>query len=227
MDGAQEVERKRMAGAVSANVHTRARRCVSFGEPEENMGVQAEFAILGRFRWTMTSADRFAAGAKKSESVRVEGFFRGRRGLINQSRGTRPRATGQTVVEMALLLPVLLTLMIGLIEIGRYAYFDILISNAARAGAQYGAQSLIQAADKNGIIAAAQNDGLTTMNITTSQECGCVSTALGGCPSGAVCPLPLVYVQVTATETYSSLFKYPGIPKTMKLTSTVMMRVSQ
>src|ERR1700733_3573620 len=227
MDGAQEVERKRMAGAVSANVHTRARRCVSFGEPEENMGVQAEFAILGRFRWTMTSADRFAAGAKKSESVRVEGFFRGRRGLINQSRGTRPRATGQTVVEMALLLPVLLTLMIGLIEIGRYAYFDILISNAARAGAQYGAQSLIQAADKNGIQAAAQSDGLDTMTITSSQQCTCVAGTLGGCPAGGVCAQPLVYVQVTATENFNSLFNYPGLPHSMTLASTTTMRVSQ
>src|SRR5580704_18412541 len=144
-----------------------------------------------------------------------------------ERRRTRSSRSGQTVVELAMLLPLLLVLCVGAIEIGRYAYFDILIANAARAGAQYGAQSLIQAADLNGIIAAAQNDGLTTMNITTSQECGCVSTALAGCPSGAVCPLPLVYVQVTATETYSSLFKYPGIPKTMKLTSTVMMRVSQ
>src|SRR5580704_18833025 len=227
MDAAQEVERKRMAGAVSANVHTRARRCVSFGEPEENMGVQAEFAILGRFRWTMTSADRFAAGAKKSESVRVEGFFRGRRGLINQSRGTRPRATGQTVVEMALLLPVLLTLMIGLIEIGRYAYFDILISNAARAGAQYGAQSLIQAADVAGIRTAAQNDGLAAMTITSQQECGCNAGALGGCPTGGVCAVPLVYVQVTASDTYTSLFNYPGIPRSLALSSTVTMRVSQ
>src|ERR1700685_3495087 len=207
MDGAQEMERKRTARAVSANLHTRARRCVSFGEPEEKSGVQEEGVDLRRFRWTNGCADWFAADSRKSEFVRITGVFRSAsksgRGRIGGSR-----TTGQTVLEMALLMPMLLTLMIGLIEIGRYAYFDILISNAARAGAQYGAQSLIQAADKNGIIAAAQNDGLTTMNITTSQECGCVSTALGGCPSGAVCPLPLVYVQVTATETYRSLFKY-------------------
>jgi Flp pilus assembly protein TadG len=221
MDGAQEVERKHTARAVSANVHTRARRYVSFGEPKENTCIRAEGAVLRRFRWTTEYADRFAAGLRESAVVSSTYTFGKRRARI----GSRP--TGQTVVELALLLPVLLTLMIGLIEIGRYAYFDILISNAARAGAQYGAQSLIQAADKNGIIAAAQNDGLTTMKITPSQVCGCVATALGGCPSGAVCPLPLVYVQVTATEKYSSLFKYPGIPQTMTLTSTVTMRVSQ
>ena len=36
MDGAREVERKRAAYAVSANVHTRAWQRVSFGEPVDN-----------------------------------------------------------------------------------------------------------------------------------------------------------------------------------------------
>jgi Flp pilus assembly protein TadG len=134
---------------------------------------------------------------------------------------------GQTVVEVALLLPILLLLLVGVIEIGRYAYFDILIANAARAGAQYGAQSLIQAADVAGIRTAAQNDGLAAMTITATQECGCAAGALGGCPTGAVCPQPLVYVQVTATDRYNSLFRYPGIPRSLTLTSTVTMRVSQ
>lgn len=220
MDGAQEVERNRTARAVSAKVHTRARRRVSFGEPGENTGVRTEATSLRRFRWTNGCAERFGVGARKSDFVRIDVLsLRGRR---NGSQ-----TTGQTVVELAMLLPLLLLLLVGLIEIGRYAYFDILISNAARAGAQYGAQSLIQAADVAGIRTAAQNDGLAAMTITSQQECGCNAGALGGCPSGGVCPLPLVYVQVTATDTYNSLFRYPGIPRSMTLTSTVTMRVSQ
>jgi Flp pilus assembly protein TadG len=224
MDGAQEVERNRTARAVSAKVHTRARRRVSFGEPGENTSVDAEAAGLSRFgrrfRWTNGCAGWFGMDARESDFVRIGGL---------SSRGGRSgsRATGQTVVELAMLLPLLLLLLVGLLEIGRYAYFDILISNAARAGAQYGAQSLIQAADVAGIRTAAQNDGLAAMTITSQQECGCNAGALGGCPSGGVCPLPLVYVQVTATDTYNSLFRYPGIPRSMTLTSTVTMRVSQ
>ncbi|MBV8515494.1 MAG: pilus assembly protein [Acidobacteria bacterium] len=153
--------------------------------------------------------------------MRASAAFAARRGPIGQQRN------GQTVVELALLLPLLLLLMVGVIEIGRYAYFDILVSNAARAGAQYGAQSLIQAADVDGITTAAQNDGLATMAITAVQQCGCAAGTLGGCPSGAVCPIPLVYVQVTATDTYNSLFNYPGLPRRLTLSSTVTMRVSQ
>ncbi len=137
-------------------------------------------------------------------------------------------SSGQTVVELALLLPLLLVLFVGVIEIGRYAYFDILISNAARAGAQYGAQSLIQAADTNGITAAAHNDGLAAMTVTTQQECTCVSgtAPAPGC-AGLGCPRPVVYVVVTATDTYDSLFSFPPLPPQLTLSSTVKMRVSQ
>jgi len=52
MDGAQEVERKRAARAVSAKVDTGARGCVSFGEPTENTLVGALCEFSRDFRWT-------------------------------------------------------------------------------------------------------------------------------------------------------------------------------
>jgi Flp pilus assembly protein TadG len=134
---------------------------------------------------------------------------------------------GQSVLEMALVLPVLLLLLVGTIEIGRFAYYAIVVSNAARAGAQYGAQSLITSADVTGIQTAAQNDGLATLTVTPTQLCGCSATGLGGCPTGGFCANPLVYVEVTASGTFKSLFAYPGIPRSMTLSSTVKMRVTQ
>ena len=143
-----------------------------------------------------------------------------------KNRGQR----GQSLLEVAFVVPVLLLLMVGLIEIGRFAYYSVLVSNAAHAGAQYGAQSLITSGDVNGIQQAAKNDGQIpgiTMTVTSIQLCGCTSPALGGCPSGGGCANPLVYVQVTASETVSSMFSYPGIPASIALSSTVKMRVSQ
>jgi len=73
----------------------------------------------------------------------------------------RRRATqsGQALLEVALVTPMLLLLAVGIIEIGRYAYYSILVADAARAGAQYGAQNLATAADTAGIRTAAENDG--------------------------------------------------------------------
>jgi Flp pilus assembly protein TadG len=140
---------------------------------------------------------------------------------------------GQSLLELALVLPMLLLLLVGTIEIGRFAYYSIVVSNAARAGAQYGAQNLTTAADLAGMQTAANNDAnIAGLTVTPIVQCGCTGTAVGlsgACPA-ALCILPnhpLVYVQVTATRSVSSLFSYPGIPANVTLTSTEKMRVAQ
>jgi Flp pilus assembly protein TadG len=153
--------------------------------------------------------------------------------LGSSSLATRAER-GQSLVELALLVPLLLLLLVGIIEIGRFAYYSILVANAARAGAQYGAQNLATAADIAGIKLAAKNDGLATLTVTPTQLCGCDGTSLadkagGGCPAtGCATPKsPLVYVSVKADGTFSSLFSFPGIPATFTVSSTEKMRVAQ
>ncbi len=99
MDGAQEVERNRTARAVSAKVHTRERRRVSFGEPEENTCGRRRGALLGRFGWTNGCANRFGAEPVHGEAMPIDKIFKSDRA------GVGSRQTGQTVVELALLLP--------------------------------------------------------------------------------------------------------------------------
>src|SRR5260221_1966424 len=96
---------------------------------------------------------------------------------------------------MAFVLPLLLILALGVIEVGRYAYIAILVGNAARAGAAYGAQSKQQSNDSTGMQNAAQYDfagssastpnlgrpgatnGLaySTLTVTSTNSCGCDS----------------------------------------------------
>jgi Flp pilus assembly protein TadG len=142
---------------------------------------------------------------------------------------------GQSLLELALVLPMLLLLLVGTIEVGRFSYYSILVANAARAGAQYGAQGLVTAADNAGILAAAQNDGQNVTGLTVSaiQTCGCTGTLAGlsgACPAAPPCTLPnhaLVYVEVTATGAFNSLFNYPGLPAAIAITSKEKMRVAQ
>ena len=51
----------------------------------------------------------------------------------------RNSAGGQAAVELSLLLPVLLLLAFGLLDLGRVFYYQEAITNAAREGARYGA----------------------------------------------------------------------------------------
>jgi Flp pilus assembly protein TadG len=141
------------------------------------------------------------------------------------------RQKGQAILELALMLPVLLLLAVGIIEFGRLAYFAIEVSNAARAGAQYGTQSLALASDSADITDAAQNDAPdigTNLNVTPVASCGCTATAaIGGTCPGSGCSYPLVYLTVTTQYDLSTIFHYPGIPRTFSLTGTSVMPVKQ
>jgi Flp pilus assembly protein TadG len=169
--------------------------------------------------------------ARDPRNILISGEHLARR----QKSAARVCEHGQSLVELAFVVPLLLLLMVGIIEIGRFAYYSIVVANAARAGAQYGAQSLATAADSTGISNAGTNDapGITlpdTLTVTSAQLCGCSAATLGACGALAVCVKPehpLVYVQVTAKGSFNSLFNYPGMPGTFKVTSVEEMRVAQ
>jgi Flp pilus assembly protein TadG len=170
--------------------------------------------------------------------------------LIVPKRRVSVGQFGQALVELALVAPILLTLALGVVEIGRYAYIAILVGNAARAGTAYGAQSLPASADSAGIRAAvkadfagsASNNGLNASTLTTvnsSVACGCdnggtITTA--GCgtttdpnPTAGSCTTGhwVVVLSVTAGGTFNALFNYPGIPASIAVTRLATMRVAQ
>lgn len=178
-------------------------------------------------------------------------------GLATQGGDTTPRPkrckrgrslrflrsqSGQSLVELALITPLLALLTIGIVEMGRYGYLAIVLANSARAGAAYGAQSLANSADTTGIQAAAANDfkdfGETSgLSISSSTSCGCDN---GGTVTSAVCSTVanpsagtcaaghwVVVVSVRASAKFNSLFSYPGIPKSITVTDTSSMRVKQ
>ena len=141
--------------------------------------------------------------------------------------------SGSALAEIALVLPMLVILLIGLIEVGRFGSYLIMTANAARAGAQYGAQNTITANDpigmKNSAKSDAQNDAGLSANAITFCQCadGTGSTCLAtDCSSNH----RLVFVEVDTTGTWQSMTNFPGLPATLR-TITVhgksVMRVAQ
>ena len=144
--------------------------------------------------------------------------------------------SGQSLLEFAILLPMLLLLALGVIEMGRFAYIGILVGNAARAGVSWGAQNHTTAADTNGGIETAadndfQNNGpsLGSLNVAHSVVCGCDN---GGTITAAscttVCPLGATLVDsltVTTSGTFSAIFNYPGIPTSITISRTATQRI--
>lgn len=154
----------------------------------------------------------------------------------NSKRGAQ---SGQSLVEVALMTPVLVAMLLGAIELGRYAYLGILVGNAAHAGAMYGSQSLTKSTDQPGIILAADNDfqnngqSVSSLAVSSSDTCGCDSQGAflpQSCGSQPACGPSSHWaemVSVTATATFRSLFKYPWIPRTITVSRTSTMRLAQ
>jgi TadE-like protein len=139
------------------------------------------------------------------------------RGCWNARSARREEA--QSLVELALVLPLFLLILLGSAEFARFAWASVLTSNAARAGAAWGAVSPGNAGDTTGgIEAAAAADsvnltGLTTAPPTISCVCSsgaaiqrCITTALGPATALSDCPSPATiinYVTVNTTSTVS------------------------
>jgi Flp pilus assembly protein TadG len=158
-------------------------------------------------------------------------------GIYRKNCGRHWRQRGQALIEMAIALPILIGLLLGIIEIGRYAYLAILVSNSARAGAIYGAQNLVDAVNTAGIAAAAQNDAnLGTWDSTTNTGLYVNTTSellptAGSQPTAYLPPCtaitdpdsPVPYVIVQTQYTAKSLFS----SKQMTFNGCAQMQVAQ
>jgi len=137
---------------------------------------------------------------------------------------------GVSLVEFAIVLPLMIFMLMGLIEFGRYAFYSILAANAARAGVQYGAQSTGNMVDTTGITNAALADGqnLPSWNVTVKQLCSVGGAAPATCATsnGSTPPTNTIYyVQVQVSGTYNSLLRYPGLPASVSVSGSSLMRV--
>lgn len=145
-------------------------------------------------------------------------------------RGLRRFVRGQAMVEMAVALPVLAVLLLAASDFARLYYANIEVANAARAGAQYGSQSVITAADTAGMEAAAKADGSNLSNLTaTASQCTCLSsTTVAACPASYCADSPTgTFVEVDTTATFHTQINYPGIPSQVTLDGKAVMMVAQ
>jgi Flp pilus assembly protein TadG len=120
-------------------------------------------------------------------------------------------------------LPVLVMIVLGCIDFGRFAYTYIALNNAVRAGASYGIMNNYQPSTQGtwitGITTAAQQEmngqiGYVTSNLTVQAPVVTVES------SG------LRNVQVTASYPFKTIVNWSGVPSsTINLTSSVTMRL--
>jgi Flp pilus assembly protein TadG len=139
---------------------------------------------------------------------------------------------GTALAEMALIAPLLLMLLLGLIEAGKVGDYAIRVANAARAGVQYGAQNEATAGDAQGMQNAATADaqyaGITAVAAPTF--CACADGTASTCSQGdCATSHRLQWVEVTASGTYTGLDSplVPPLLRSITISQTAIMRVAQ
>lgn len=147
--------------------------------------------------------------------------------IVRTLKALRRSDAGAAAVELAMVLPLLALLAVGVADFGRMYFTSIAVSNATRAGAHYGSQSTTTSGNFAGIEQATRNDAadLGEITVASSRFCRCpdgsAPACTGTCPSYGA---PQVFVHVSASKTYAFLIKYPGLPPTVPITRTATFR---
>lgn len=136
---------------------------------------------------------------------------------------------GAALVELAVILPLFMLFAIGAAEFGRLYFASITVANAARAGAQFGAQDVSHSTLYAQMDAAAQNEAgdLGTVNSFASQFCRCPDGSAPVCSGGSCGSYgePQVFVKDSVTKTIALIMHYPGLPDTVTVRKVAIFRV--
>jgi Flp pilus assembly protein TadG len=135
--------------------------------------------------------------------------------------GRHRRRRGAVAVEMAIILPLFVTIVLGCLDFARFLYYYVGVVNAARAGAAYGIMNNYTSSTKStwttnaGTTGQAEMTGMTGLNSNqlTLSVTSVIDTSTG-------------YNTVTSTATYpfKTITKWPLFPNTVTMTQSVQMR---
>jgi Flp pilus assembly protein TadG len=137
--------------------------------------------------------------------------------IINGSFGKRRCRRAAAAVELAVILPVLLLIVLGCVDFGRFAYTYVAVTNSARVGAGYGSVHGFSKADYpkwQALVAQAAKNEMRDFDLSQIQ-------------------VSAQYVPETTTEwtaqvdvsyPFQTLINWPGIPSQVTLSRRVAMR---
>lgn len=140
-----------------------------------------------------------------------------------RAKAALAREDGQALIELYFSLALMVILLIGAVEFGKLAYMAIEISDAAKAAAQYGSQSLVTGADTTGIQLVAQRNApevnafCSNFTITPSTTCACVTGGTAGSTvaCSSTCTLGYLghFLTVYTTASCNPGVHLPGTPR--------------
>jgi Flp pilus assembly protein TadG len=130
------------------------------------------------------------------------------------------------MIELAVILPVLILIAIGVMDYGRVYFTSVAVANAARAGAEWGAAEIGRTGQSANIQNFSKLDGAEAgaITVTSTSFCQCSGSNVACTSSCGGYGFPREFVQVTASKTVTMLLRYPGLPATVTVSRTATFR---
>jgi Flp pilus assembly protein TadG len=146
-----------------------------------------------------------------------------RRGIPKRNAGRRAIAT----VEFALMAPLLLLLLSGVLDYAMLLRTATCAASAARAGIEYGSRNGNTSVDYTGMQNAALNSSpnVSGMTATATRSCQCSGGAPVSCSASCSNGKMMVYVQVTTQVAAHTIFNYSALKFSNLATSRASIRV--
>ena len=145
--------------------------------------------------------------------------------IMSPGNGTRRRGhdrRGAAAVEFALVLPVLITIVLGCVDFGRFASTYIAVTNAARVGASFGSLNPVTSVTQadweqriHELVVAEMGDEYDPERSTDLQISPVITVEADGQKR----------VRVTVSYVFNTVVSWPLLPGNMTLSRAVEMRV--
>lgn len=136
---------------------------------------------------------------------------------------------GQSLIELALSVPVIAMLIFGSVEVAKVIYASVEVRDAAMAGVQYGTRDPIAASDSAGIQNAAAADAPNlVITATSSLSCVCSDGSTSTCQP-TDCPNSNIETVLTVQtqSTIDPLIHLPDLPATYTVQGQAIQKVLQ
>jgi Flp pilus assembly protein TadG len=149
--------------------------------------------------------------------------------MTRRFRRRRGWRSGSSAVEFALISPLVITLLVGIVDYGLATTQRLATRHAAQAGAE---QAALHGFDATKITTAMQNASPGVAVAATpapAQSCGCASgTTVATASCGSTCADGTkagTYVTVNAQSVYTTVIPYPGFPSSFTFTERSFVRI--
>ncbi|HYD29619.1 MAG TPA: TadE/TadG family type IV pilus assembly protein [Azospirillaceae bacterium] len=143
-------------------------------------------------------------------------------GFKRLARGRR----GNVAIETALVTPVAMLLLVGVIDYGMAVYDNMQLTSAVRAGAQYALRNDADLTTVKTVVMNALTIDRAAVKAYAVRVCGCANgtdvDCSDTCSDGSA---RRRFVLITAVQDHTALFTYPGIPNPVSLSAEARIRV--